>query len=81
MNRSLRTGSTAQGLFPCSRTNDSSCPQLRVDLFVVCKHCDELINAGLARLRLLGGLDSVTDRVAIELVERFKELFGLWVFL
>src|SRR4051794_15870935 len=60
-------------------TSSPICLPLRVDLFVVCKHGDELINAGLARLRLLGGLDSVTDRIAIELVERFKELAGLWV--
>src|SRR5438094_692387 len=44
---------------------------------MICKHAYELLNARPARRWFLGGLDSVADRIAIERVERLKELFGL----
>src|SRR5205085_11744207 len=45
----------------------------------MCEHAYELLNARPARRRFPGGLDSMTDRIAIERVERLKELFGLRV--
>ena len=47
-----------------------------VDFFVIFEHCDKLLDAAGARLRLFCGLDAPEDGVAIHTVEGLKKFLS-----